>query len=1101
MLSVHQGDRLPPLADHLFDVMESTPLGPLEAEVLVVAQNTGLRGWLENALARRAGCAASLAMPAPRALCLDLAHRLVEGAAPAAGEAAPRDPFDPGPLTWRIAAFLDALPDEERFAPLRAYLRSGGSEGRRLPLARRIAQRLSDYQVYRPHLLGAWADGETPFPDHPHAAWQAPLWRHLTTRAERPDRARRLLTLQEKLREGDVRVASLPERVAVVGAGLFPSLYVDVLAALARHIPVRFYLVDGGESAGDEGELRARLGRQRRVWRGLLREHADEWYRLDASARPEAPSTVLEALQSEASPPSGGQDDPRARFEIPTGDRSLGVHSCHSPRRELEVLRDQLLDAFETQPDLTPANVLVLTPNLEAYAPLIETTFEAEAIEAEAVGETPGEHHSGDGLRLPVHIASAHWSEERRVLEALLALLALPESRCTAAEVIELLDYPVLRRAAGLTPREVPVARRWTREAGVHWGRDAVHRDAFDLPARRAGTWEAGRDRLLLGYVMGPTDALAEGRLPCAEAGADRAGLLGRWSAWLRRLFSFADEAQTDRSLAAWSTLMADAVTDLIAPDSPAEHDAVEHLIEAVQGLEYLNTLAPGAEDRADGDPTAPVPFAAVREHVEEAVRSYEASTEHVTGSVTFADPMALRFAPYRVVAFMGLGDDFPPTPARPDYDLLAAAPRATDSDPEREGTQLFYDALCAAEDRFILTYVGRSQKDNAERAPSAVLEALLAACERCCTVEGGGDDDTEHPVRERLVTEHPLQPFSPAYFAPGGPLFSYDRAHCVERADDGSREAEAEPFVAGPLPPPEEGDDEDAAATRLDDVQRAWSHPARHFCTRVLGLRLEGEAPLDAQEPLDPDGPAAYRVRQETLRLALSDVPPETWEARLKASGHLPPGRLGTAWYARQRRQAQQVARVVDARGECRRRTLRAAGDEWAVAGRLDHVTDRGALAFRCAEPKAKDLARAWPAHLLLCAADDAGDDAGDDPPRTTLVVGTGETAWRLTPLAPADARRRLRLLVHGLRRICRKPPPFWPETSMTFVETDGDTYKTERALHGGYWRDGEASDPYVQLCLRGRDPLDDEHDAFEKWTRAFWEPLLACREEVRVA
>ena len=59
MLSVHQGDRLPPLADHLFDVMVSTPLGPLEAEVLVVAQNTGLRGWLENALARRAGCAAA----------------------------------------------------------------------------------------------------------------------------------------------------------------------------------------------------------------------------------------------------------------------------------------------------------------------------------------------------------------------------------------------------------------------------------------------------------------------------------------------------------------------------------------------------------------------------------------------------------------------------------------------------------------------------------------------------------------------------------------------------------------------------------------------------------------------------------------------------------------------------------------------------------------------------------------------------------------------------------------------------------------------------------------------------------------------------------
>src|SRR5262249_56467512 len=63
------------------------------------------------------------------------------------------------------------------------------------------------------------------------------------------------------------------------------------------------------------------------------------------------------------------------RMRIAAGDRSLQVHVCHGPMREVEVLYDQLLWLFEQHPDLTAADVVVMTPDIEAYAPAIEAVF------------------------------------------------------------------------------------------------------------------------------------------------------------------------------------------------------------------------------------------------------------------------------------------------------------------------------------------------------------------------------------------------------------------------------------------------------------------------------------------------------------------------------------------------------------------------------------------------------------------------------------------------------------------------------------------------------------------------------------------------------
>jgi len=82
--------------------------------------------------------------------------------------------------------------------------------------------------------------------------------------------------------------------------------------------------------------------------------------------------TLLQAVQSDILNlrERGGRKTP-ARED----DRSVQVHSCHSPMREVEVLQDQLLAMFEADPELTPEDILVMTPAIGDYAPFIEAVF------------------------------------------------------------------------------------------------------------------------------------------------------------------------------------------------------------------------------------------------------------------------------------------------------------------------------------------------------------------------------------------------------------------------------------------------------------------------------------------------------------------------------------------------------------------------------------------------------------------------------------------------------------------------------------------------------------------------------------------------------
>ena len=155
--------------------------------------------------------------------------------------------------------------------------------------------------------------------------------------------------------------------------------------------------------------------------------------------------------------------------------------------REVEVLYDQLLNCFETMPNLQPRDIIVMTPEIEKYAPLIRGVFG---------------YPEKDSMRIPYSLADRHPRSESLPIDTFLTLLDLPGSRYTAPQIFALLGSRALRRRFHFSDEDLSLIRDWIEETAIRWGVDAADRTRAGLPALDANTWRHGLNRLLLGYAM-----------------------------------------------------------------------------------------------------------------------------------------------------------------------------------------------------------------------------------------------------------------------------------------------------------------------------------------------------------------------------------------------------------------------------------------------------------------------------------------------------------------------------------------------------------------------------------------------------------------------
>lgn len=1109
-LTIVTSHRLEQLFELLAEDLASAPLSPLATETIAVP-GQGVARWLELRLCERLGISAGVEMP--------FVGSFVQRLCAAAGDAELPARFRREVLVFRIWRLLSERGHE--FGAAGDYIADDPQQQKHLQLSTRLARCFDDYQLHRDDLLRDFANGEDHKKLSPHAPWQAALWRALLADAGLEPRTQRraggrrrgdptpllfqelaepdaphapawqpavqLEQLRHLLDDDTWSATHLPPRLSVFGPTTLPPAVLQLLAAIARRVQVTVYAPQptphfvgeqrGRRARSGENALLTRFGVESRDFQQLLSDAEDrlaaERIALDEAdvlATDDAPAaTLLACLQQDVVRAYDRSERGAPPLPLARDDASLRVHECHSPERELEVVRDQICAALQEDDSLQPHEILVLTPDIDRYAPYAEAVF--RPLQA----------------RLPVTVADRHPARELPLCRGVLRLLELADSRLTLAEVLYLLEAPAVQRRFGLFASELPTLRHLCHAAGIRWGLDGAHRARrFDLPAFDDHAWRQGLDRLVLGTLTGPAEHLVLDMAPLGDVTDARTDLLGRFLGFVHTLFPELAALREPRPLVEW----ADRIDRLLAtlfradPKDASDHDASAHLQRATVALRRDAQLA-----EYDG----PVTLAVLRSWFEDALAQGAPSRGFLGGSITIAAMLPMRAVPVRHLFLCGLDDEsFPRSDRNEPFDLIAAAPRPGDRDRRLDDRQLFLDLLLSARERLHLTYVGRSAKDNSERAPSVVLSELLDHIDRTCK-----SPDQRAP-REHVVVRHPLQPWSPRYNGQDPRLFTYG-TFAPDVADG--------PAATGPWCPAEARfpradadvvDDEPDAVGELllQDLLDFWWHPCRTFLRRTLRLRVRrADDAESADEPFEIDNLDRFFLQDDAVRRAMRGVEDRDDPVRLaRARGELPTGELGAvllhdvradaeALLAEARRLADAGARRVDVRVPI--------GDrEVQITGSLDGFVGDGdgpRTYLRASKLKAKDRLRAWLQHLVLTLQHHQHTDAERPWPTVTRVV-TSDGAWRYGPLDPAEATAHLAELVALREQGLLRPLPVFEKASFDAAKELARGKDGERALQVAQRayvmrRRDEAfkydeGDVDIALCMRDRDPFADGPD-----------------------
>ncbi len=1047
---------------------------PLQPETFIT-QHNGMNHWLSTKLAERRGICANIQFFYPNAFIYSLLKQTNTGLLE-------RSPFEPAILTWKIMGILPACIEKKGFEPLKSYL-SDRSEIKTFQIAKKISDVFDQYIIFRPSMLKKWGKGILSHGTRDEK-WQAVLWKQLVKDAGPLYRARLVEDFYGQLEKNSETAKALPERIEIFGISVLPPFHLNFFSRISEHTRVDLFLLNPcreywGDimSQKEEAKLLKKgiASEETYITRGhpllsSLGKSGREFF--DMITALEGPedlffndidkNSMLSCLQS-------GILDLKDQNEkiIRKDDFSIQMHSCHSPMREIEVLHDQILFMFEQDKNLKPHDIIVMTPDINTYAPFIRAVFDSPEKE---------------NKKIPFSISDLSLLSENSIINTFLSFLDISRGRFGVTEVIPLLESPAVQKKFSFSEKDISLIKSWLEKTRIRWGRDKESKSSLGLPPTGQNTWQSGLDRLLLGYALpGQGRDMFSGILPFDDIEGSSAQTLGRFIKFTKDLFSLSKDLSFPKSLKQWAAALMKILNTFLKPDDE-NRQKMRSLTEAIIELENIQLLSGFNHD---------LNLEVISEHLKTLLKQKSSSSGFMAGSVTFCAMESSRSIPAKVICLIGMNDGiFPRISYKPGFDLISEKPQACDPSSKNEDRYLFLEILISASEKLYISYTGQHIRDNSIIPPAVLVSELTDFLE----------ENFFHPekdLREHLLTKHPLQPFSPDYFLKGSRLYSYstENLKCAKTLSE-NKHMDSN-FIESSLPLPKE----EFMTLDIMDLSNFFFNPSKFLLQNRFNLSLEiQEKSFEDRENFSIKGLERYIVDQLILNGLSAGLKREDLFEIAESSGMLPHGTIGESEYDIAFKTVSDFLKPLEVFIKDKENKAIAFDvnlGNFRLKGTIKNLYENRLVKYRCAKIKPRDIISLWIEHLALGLVPHMEKNS-------SILSGLSEKrtleTWEFNHIDNSETilLGLLELYYKGLTN----PLPFFPEASFAYLkkfhkEQDKDLalIAAEKKLVGDEYSSGDLNDAYQNLCFKDSSCLNKK---FIETATAVYEPIIKNRKKL---
>ncbi|MCF4010656.1 exodeoxyribonuclease V subunit gamma [Rheinheimera sp. UJ63] len=752
-------------------------------EYIIAVPNKSIENWLTAEIVKRIGICSAIRFESLHKL---LNNTFRRGAVEQAGLLNKRQ------LSAVLFQLLSKLNEKEVVSShalmvLKVWLSKQDQAQSMAQLCLSLADTFELYQTYRPDWLDAWEQKKTVLSE-PAELWQAELWRLIC--AELPQntllhRAQLTESFKAILEAESSNALQGLRQLAIFGVNQLDVSTLTQLKLMSQRLPVTyFWQPASAELFGTEHDAKAnqQLVLEQKAyfvgqvllasWGGSSRQQALLFSELGIKSRHESckqetvdtqPDDLLSHIKAEL---INNRYLPRKlEAEVyESEDNSICINAHFSRFREVEGLYDYLLEQFSQDKSLKPDDVIVMCPDINAYASYVHAVFENQSTDK----------------AIPFQVCGVN-AATSDVASVLMSLIDLPRSRYELSSVVDLLNQSVVKKRFGLSTEDVEQIHAWFTQSNAYWGLDKTTLKQLKLPEFDRYTLQTAVDRMVLGLSLDGTALRLDDDLLYGIE-----GISALQSSILSKLIMFMD------ALVQWRDVCTDSNGEVKSYSASQWAEYIRGLTNTFidvphKELDSLNAWYHLLTEFENGfiDTELDYNYAYVSSQLRLAIEDSATSAfSYRFGKTNIGSFGALKGIPAKVIAILGLNEaDFPRKPAADSINLAIRQPRLGDRNQIEQDKDTFLMALLNCSSRFYCSYVGQDMRSNAKRIPSVVLQELL--------------DLIQPNVKKQkaIVIQHPMKSYSKAYFEKNGRLYTYQNFESQE-----SLLADQDPDIANKL-------------------------------------------------------------------------------------------------------------------------------------------------------------------------------------------------------------------------------------------------------------------------------------------------------------
>ena len=494
MLTIYRSNKAEWLAEILGQELRLNP-PEITEEVNIIVSTWPSSRWLSEKLSIINNINALVKYPFPGTYLKRLVKRII-GIDPNE-----KDPWEKNQLVWNILELLPELMKEEEAQVIRSWLEISDKKDTQInlklwDLANNIAETFDDYILYRPEIIKQWLSKKTKKKSreisvNKNILWQEILFNLLYKKINKDPFCIQVEKAIKRLKKDDISKLDYPKNLYVYGLSSLAPLQIDLIQAFSKVINIKIYIISPCNDLWQRCEARrlqfrntwntppdrqwllesprleAFLGRMGAEYQQLLEgsgeyqlgdRNEEDIFSLtaDIATNKGNKPNLLEQLQQELLSTKSENILTKEK-----SDKSLLFLKSPGKYRQVEVIRDYILQLFSDNREIQPRDILIMTPQVDSYAPIITSVFN---------------NIDKNTTQLPWVITDKSQEDKVGLIHFVLNLFEISVSRLTASIFENLLINPALRTQQNISIDEVSDIIKSLQSAGFTWGLDSSER-------------------------------------------------------------------------------------------------------------------------------------------------------------------------------------------------------------------------------------------------------------------------------------------------------------------------------------------------------------------------------------------------------------------------------------------------------------------------------------------------------------------------------------------------------------------------------------------------------------------------------------------------